>query len=156
MISYFVTGASTSDRRGNLVQLCERRARLPADHFPRVLDSGVFNGNLFLVEQVPVGASLAARRLALELTGNAAEILKLAGGLATALGILHDHGLIHGRLDPDCVFLENGDLNRPILLDVGESLEIPEQNSEPLLRLFYLAPERFGHVDDGNAAAGDL
>jgi serine/threonine protein kinase len=48
-----------------------------------------------------------------------AEVLVMARRLASALGELHAHGVVHRDLKPDNIFLVDGDLTRAKLIDFG-------------------------------------
>lgn len=155
-VSYFFKSTLTTNRLSGILGLVGERQKLPVRYFPEVLDSGIHNGDLFVVEKVPPGCSLAELSTRRDLRGNDLEIAEFATFLSKAVGILHDHGLVHGQLDPQNIWLEGGDIKRPILLDVGAFLLLPEEHPESLPRLYYLAPERFGHGDTSSGRASDL
>lgn len=156
LVSIFFKSALTTSRLSGLLGLTQARQHLPAPYFPKVIDSGIHNGDLFVVEQVPPGCSLADLPTKRQLRGNDVKILQFATLLSQAVGILHDHGLVHGQLDPLSIWLADGDLLRPMLLDVGVAPLLPEEEPETLSRFYYLAPERFGHGDGNCGSAGDL
>ena len=156
LVSYFFKGALSTSRLSGILGLVGERQKLPVQYFPEVLDSGIHNGDFFVVEKVPPGCSLADWSMQRDLRGRDLEMTEFAISLSKAIGLLHDHGLVHGQLDPLSIWLADGDLNRPTLLDVGVALILPEEHPESLPRLYYLAPERFGHGDTSRGRAGDL
>ncbi|WP_193312929.1 protein kinase domain-containing protein [Georgenia subflava] len=88
-------------------------------HLPRVLDVvGLAQGRCALVTEVVAGPTLATVHAA---RGGlpAPELATLLGALGSALGYLHDRGIIHGDVAPRNVIIAAGGV--PVLVDlVGE------------------------------------
>ena len=85
----------------------ETIARLTHPHILPLYDSGASDGQLYYVMPHIEGPSLQARlsaegRLALD------EALRLARGIASALGHAHQHGLVHRDIKPANILLSDG------------------------------------------------
>lgn len=142
-------------RREDLVQAFLREARLLRTITDRrvvaVHDVGVLeSGQPYLVMDLFEGGSLAGRVAALEATRSrpgAHELVEIGLELASAVEVISGHGLVHGDLKPENLFVRaNGD--EPVtasatspLLGTGEHLVVGD---------FGLA----GDIGDGTGGAG--
>jgi tRNA A-37 threonylcarbamoyl transferase component Bud32/dienelactone hydrolase len=80
-----------------------------------VFDTGVYDGQLYIVSELLVGRSLRDRIGEGSVTES--EARRIAVGLAEALGAAHEKGIVHRDLKPENVFLLAD--GRPKLLDFG-------------------------------------
>lgn len=85
----------------------ETLARLSHPHILPLYDSGSADGRLYYVMPHIPGASLRAR-LDRDRQLPLREAIRLAQGIASALGHAHQHGLVHRDIKPENVMLSDG------------------------------------------------
>jgi len=90
-------------------------AKLNHPHIVPVFDSGDADGLLYYVMPFVEGETLRERERR-EPRLSAAEIVRLATGIASALGYAHQHGVVHRDVKPENVIL-SGD--EPVVSDFG-------------------------------------
>lgn len=74
-------------------------------------------GGMYLAMQWLEGIDLAARLVAGPI--GCAAAVRLVRNVAEALSVAHDRGVLHRDVKPQNVFLREGDLGSPVLLDFG-------------------------------------
>ena len=67
-------------------------------------------------------------------------------GIAKALKILHDKGVMHRDIKPDNIFFKSDELDKIKLGDFGCSILIKDNTSEPIGTILYTAPEIIKNV----------
>jgi serine/threonine protein kinase len=85
-----------------------------------LFDSGEVNGLLFYVMPYVEGESLRAR-LEREKQLPVDEAVRIASGIAGALGYAHRHGVIHRDLKPENILMHEG---QPLIADFGIALAV--------------------------------
>lgn len=117
---------------------------------------GIDDGAPYLVMQwvngVSLGELLARRR-----TLTVPETMSFARAIADALGLIHARGIVHRDVKPSNIIVEDGAIDRPVLLDFGIAHLVTAsgeltRTGELLGTPGYLAPEQAsGHEVDASA-----
>jgi len=142
-----------------LRQRFEREARalatLSHPNIVTVMDSGVAGDMPYLVMELLQGETLADRIKSGPLEPD--EAFRIAGDLVTALGFVHEHGLVHRDVKPGNVFLQNAGTGPPLvrLLDFGLAKFVaPDAGGRAITRAgqvfgtpTYMAPEQVAGQD---------
>ena len=104
------------DRTGRFRREAQILARIQHPAVPRILDSGVCSGRLFIVTELVEGVDL---KLAIQKRGPwpVAEAVTIGATLAQALAAAHALGIVHRDVKPNNVMLQSDGAVR--LLDFG-------------------------------------
>lgn len=82
------------------------------------VDAGMLpDGGMYLAMQWLEGLDLAHKLVAGPLSF--AESIQVVRGVAEALSVAHDRGILHRDVKPQNIFLREGDVARPVVLDFG-------------------------------------
>lgn len=82
------------------------------------VDAGLLDdGGMYMAMQWLEGIDLAQRLVAGPLS--CADAVRLVRAIAEALAVAHARGVLHRDVKPQNVFLREGDVDRPVLLDFG-------------------------------------
>ena len=82
------------------------------------VDAGVLeDGGMYMAMQWLEGIDLAQRLVAGPLS--CADAVRLVRAIAEALAVAHARGVLHRDIKPQNIFLREGDVDRPVLLDFG-------------------------------------
>jgi Tfp pilus assembly protein PilF len=123
-------------------------ARIEHPNTIRVYDFGDDDGQLFLAMELLAGASL---RQVIDDAGklDIAQIVRIGKQVATALGAIHAHGVVHRDLKPDNVMLLDsyGERDFVKVLDFGIAKSLDEDvqltaTGRPIGTPTYMAPEQ--------------
>src|SRR6201987_5570450 len=134
------------------------RTRLDPDWAALPLDLVSHDGRTVLVLDDPGGQPLS------QLLGHPLEVtqfLRIAAGIASALGKLHEHGLIHKDIKPANILVDPI-TNRVWLTGFSIASELPRERQapEPLETiagtLAYMAPEQTGRMNRSIDSRSDL
>jgi hypothetical protein len=112
-----VTGELTGDAasRRRVLHDAQTASGLRHPHLAAVLEAGEdANGRIYVVTEALRGSSLAARMASGPFSR--VEALEIALQIAEAVQFLHEHGLVHGNISPDCVWVRE-DGTATLLLD---------------------------------------
>ena len=101
------TSPFTADGAERFLREVEFTARLAHPHILPLIDSGVANGELYLVTPYVPGESLRAR-LRREPPLSAADALRIATEIAEALDYAHRAGVAHRDIKPENILLADG------------------------------------------------
>jgi len=110
-------------------------------HLVPVIDAGEVDGLCYLAAQYCADGSLADR---IRTRGplSVPETLRVAAGVASALGVLHDRGIIHRDVKPTNVLLDGGEA---LLTDLGvlrgKDFSSVTRSGHLIGTSLYLAPE---------------
>lgn len=124
-----------------------RDATAPHENIYWLIEFGQVNGQIAILSEYP-GADSLADKLETQPNFSTKQAIKLTIGILDGLDHLHKKGIIHGKLNPRNIFLQN---ETPVLADFGfldDGLDDDPEYLPPTDRLFYLAPEAF----DGNCS----
>src|SRR6201993_4360316 len=134
------------------------RTRLDPDWAVVPLDLASHDGRTVLVLDDPGGQPLS------QLLGHPLEVtqfLRIAAGLASALGKLHEHGLIHKDMKPANILVDPI-TNRVWLTGFGIASDLPRERQAPeppetiAGTLAYMAPEQTGRMNRSIDSRSDL
>jgi len=118
-------------------------AAIADEHVARIYDQGFAGAQPYIAMEFLAGGTLAAR-IHEGMTSLAA--LRLAGGIARALDVIHSHGIVHRDLKPqNIMFRTRG--GRPVIVDFGLAREMRGDSAltqhGPLLATpRYMSPEQ--------------
>ncbi|MBL8743261.1 MAG: serine/threonine protein kinase, partial [Myxococcales bacterium] len=119
-----LVASSSEDARQRFLQEARASARMNHPNIIDIFDVGeTEDGSLFLVMELLDGLSLQDAMRA-DPPFSARELIAIAKGCATALGVAHAAGIVHRDVKPPNIFLcreRGGALVRPKLLDFGVS-----------------------------------
>lgn len=118
-------------------------AAIADEHVARIYDQGFAGAQPYIAMEFLAGGTLAAR-IHEGMTSLAA--LRLAGGIARALDVIHRHGIVHRDLKPQNIMFRAG-AARPVIVDFGLAREIHGDSTltqqGPLLATpRYMSPEQ--------------
>src|SRR4030095_4299920 len=109
----------------------ETTAKLQHPHILPLFDSGSIDGTVFYVMPYVEGESLRTR-LKRETQLPIADLLRIAGEVATVLSYAHRHGVVHRDIKPDNVLFQDG---QAVLADFGISLPKSDDSDPSSTRL---------------------
>jgi Tol biopolymer transport system component len=120
-------------------------ANLQHPHILPLFDSGVTDGFLYYVMPFVEGESLRDR-LTREKQLPVAEVVRIAGEVASALDYAHRHGVIHRDIKPENILLHDG---RALVADFGIALALSQAGSSRMTETgmslgtpHYMSPEQ--------------
>ncbi len=129
--------SSRAEFRASFETTARAMAKLNHPNLIGVYDSGIVAGMLYFVMEFVPGKSLehSSRDQFVECT----QALKLIEGVCTGLAHAHDHGIIHGNLNPSNVLLNQK--AEPIIGNFGFSHPAAKSRETDPVEASYIAPE---------------